>query len=249
MLDPLIVLPPPLLCLPGGLGTFELMEDAIAALRKRREVRLYSIPPDADIDAVCDGIIASLDSSGVTRIDLLGHSFGGYLAQCFARRHPDRVRYMVLSHSYLLDKRDIGRLQKGSVLGKMMPRWLFHWALRAKGRIVLRPVRRHRPADYERIRAVMDVILSEMTIAKVRHNNQLMTQAFTRCLSRPASGDVPRTLIIEPDADPVLGKAAQKQLRAAFPAASIERFRGTGHATPTARPDEYARLVNAFLSE
>jgi pimeloyl-ACP methyl ester carboxylesterase len=243
------VLSPPLLCLPGGLRTFALMEDAIAALRKRREVRLYSIPPDGDIDAVCDGIVASLDSSGTERIDLLGHSLGGYLAQCLARRHRDRVRYMVLSHSYVLTERDIGRLKKGSRLGQLMPLRLFYWALRTKGRLALRPVRRHRAADYQRIRAVMDVIASEMTVAKVRHNNRLMIQAFTRYLSHPAPVDVPRTLIIESVDDPLFDEAARKRLRTAFPAATIERFQGTGHVTPTARPDEYARLVNAVLSE
>ncbi|WP_433328265.1 alpha/beta fold hydrolase [Spirillospora sp. CA-294931] len=49
-----------------------------------------------DIDAVRAGL-------GVARLDLLGESYGSYLMAVYAKRHPARVRSMVLSSAFPLD--------------------------------------------------------------------------------------------------------------------------------------------------
>jgi pimeloyl-ACP methyl ester carboxylesterase len=49
-----------------------------------------------DIDA---GLTAILRAEGVERFDLAGQSYGGFLAQAFLARHPERVRRLVLSGS------------------------------------------------------------------------------------------------------------------------------------------------------
>jgi 3-oxoadipate enol-lactonase len=42
-------------------------------------------------------LLAFLDGLGLEKVDLLGHSIGGMLAQDFIARHPERVRTLVLS--------------------------------------------------------------------------------------------------------------------------------------------------------
>jgi proline iminopeptidase len=46
----------------------------------------------ADLDAVREHL-------GVPKIDLLGHSWGGYLAMAYAARHPDRIGHLLIVDS------------------------------------------------------------------------------------------------------------------------------------------------------
>ncbi len=46
----------------------------------------------ADLDALRDHL-------GVPRIDLLGHSWGGYLVMAYAARHPERIAHLVIVDS------------------------------------------------------------------------------------------------------------------------------------------------------
>lgn len=54
----------------------------------------FEVGDDADV------IAAVLDYSGVTRFDLVGYSMGGAIAQSLVRRHPGRVRRLVLIASF-----------------------------------------------------------------------------------------------------------------------------------------------------
>lgn len=62
--------------------------------------RLYSTAQAAD------DLAALIDALGVRRIDLYGDSYGTYAAQVFARRHPERLRTLVLDGAYPLDGPD-----------------------------------------------------------------------------------------------------------------------------------------------
>jgi pimeloyl-ACP methyl ester carboxylesterase len=49
-----------------------------------------------------DDLAAVLDALGIGRIGLYGESYGTYFAQVFARRHPERMRALVLDGAYPL---------------------------------------------------------------------------------------------------------------------------------------------------
>ncbi|NGY57397.1 alpha/beta hydrolase [Lentzea sp. NEAU-D13] len=58
--------------------------------------------PEYHPDGVMDDLVRVLDAFGVERADVLGHSFGGMVAQRFAITHPSRVRSLVVSGSSVL---------------------------------------------------------------------------------------------------------------------------------------------------
>lgn len=49
--------------------------------------------------AMVDDLLGFLDEHGLGRVDLIGHSMGGGVAQLFAGRHPDRVRRLVIEEA------------------------------------------------------------------------------------------------------------------------------------------------------
>jgi proline iminopeptidase len=61
--------------------------------------------PDLKTEQSCNLVdqIADLDALrshlGYEKIDLLGHSWGGYLAMAYAARHPDRIAHLVICDS------------------------------------------------------------------------------------------------------------------------------------------------------
>ncbi|MDT7787895.1 MAG: hypothetical protein QOF58_6314 [Pseudonocardiales bacterium] len=53
-------------------------------------------------DGVMSDLVRVLDEFGVERADVLGHSYGGMVAQRFAITHPSRVRSLIVSGSSVL---------------------------------------------------------------------------------------------------------------------------------------------------
>ncbi|GAA3183779.1 hypothetical protein GCM10020255_079170 [Rhodococcus baikonurensis] len=50
----------------------------------------------ATLDSVIDDVKVMFDSLGIDRASIVGHSFGGNIAQEFTHRHPDRVDKLVM---------------------------------------------------------------------------------------------------------------------------------------------------------
>ena len=46
-----------------------------------------------------DGLAGILDAEGVRAAHVLGPSYGGMVAQCFVRRHPERVKTLILANT------------------------------------------------------------------------------------------------------------------------------------------------------
>jgi proline iminopeptidase len=103
----------PLVIANGGPGfdhSYLHCSDAWDRLAKGRKVVFYDQRGNARSGALADGVacgvaeqIADLEALrahlGFDRIDLLGHSWGGYLVMAYAARHPERIRRLMISDS------------------------------------------------------------------------------------------------------------------------------------------------------
>jgi hypothetical protein len=56
-------------------------------------------PPLPTMAALVDGLIGIVNAEGLAQVDVLGSSFGGFVAQCFVRRHPSRVGRLILANT------------------------------------------------------------------------------------------------------------------------------------------------------
>jgi pimeloyl-ACP methyl ester carboxylesterase len=99
---------PPLLCHPGGPGSSSAYFGALSTLAAERTLLLLdprgtgaSDPPADpaayDLEDYAADIEAVREHAGIERLDLLGHSHGGFVAMTWAARYPGSVGKLVLA--------------------------------------------------------------------------------------------------------------------------------------------------------
>ena len=182
-----------------------------------------------------------LDTLGHEQVDVLGVSFGGALAQEFARRYPDRVRRLVLCST-----------SAGFVCVPPKPLPLL---------LVMTPARYYHPALFRFImprlaggRTARDPIrLAEQRAARLSHPPNLLGYAFqlyaasgwtsAHYLHRLA----PPTLVIAGDDDRMIPLANARFLAHRIPDARLHVVPGGGHAFLLDEPESVVEEIQAFL--
>ncbi|HVH41966.1 MAG TPA: alpha/beta fold hydrolase [Labilithrix sp.] len=116
----------PLVLLHGLYDSHRTWDFVAPELARDRAVLMPDLPghglsdrPDASYQLVWHARIVArwLDSIGVGQIDLVGHSFGGGVAQMFLREYPARVRRLVLVAAGGLGREICAALRLASVPG------------------------------------------------------------------------------------------------------------------------------------
>src|ERR671912_107585 len=88
-----------LLLLLGGAMVGEAGFTRIPAFEDRYRVIAPDYPEVSTASELLDGLAGVLDAEGVRAAHVLGPSYGGLVAQCFVRRHPERVRSLILTNT------------------------------------------------------------------------------------------------------------------------------------------------------
>jgi deazaflavin-dependent oxidoreductase (nitroreductase family) len=205
-------------------------------------------PAARTMDALVEGLAAVLDAEGVGRTDLFGSSFGGFVAQCFVRRHPERVRSLVLANTGAPGASPLPGLP---LLVRLFARLPEGMVRRATGwnwrRWFVAP-----PEEQQFWHGLLDELLaSRLTKADLVSATEEMLD-FTRNYRfgpRDLEGWPGRILVIESENDEAFSPRARAELRALYPQARVRTFAGSGHAVMVSRPAEYVAAVRSFLEE
>lgn len=217
-----------------------------------RRVIALTYPDATRMTDLVDAIAARLAAGGLRRADVLGSSYGGWVAQCLVRRHPDLVRHLILVHTFALRPSDAWRFRLGVALWRVIPGPLFRWLLTLRARRMLRPVREALPAEYGRVTALLSgAIRSPATTIALLRQNECMLESCSSFAVAPddLAGRDGKVLIIESDDDPAIRAGERAHLRAMYPGAEVRTFHETGHVTAFAAPEAFAGAVNAFLAK
>ena len=91
-----------LLLLHGGLRIAETAFVYVQIFEGSYRVIVPTYPPLRTMAEVTDGLAALLDTEGVDQSLVLGQSYGGTVSQVFLRRHPGRIKKLVLSSAHPL---------------------------------------------------------------------------------------------------------------------------------------------------
>jgi poly(3-hydroxyalkanoate) depolymerase len=242
---------PPLLLTSGIGASLELTQPLRDALRRRATIAwdapgagastVPCRPPSLRL--VANYAVALLDELGLEQVDVLGVSWGGLVSQELARRHPSRVRRLVLVST------GTGWTSLPGSLSALP---------------ILLNTRRYSSPSY------LEEVGATLYGGDVRHDPEILrSQATLRLLHPPTTSgywwqllatvgwtSLPwlhclrqRTLVLAGDDDPISHVANGHVLARLIHGATFAAVEGGGHLFAITRPEEIARLVERFLAE
>jgi poly(3-hydroxyalkanoate) depolymerase len=234
---------PLLLC--SGIGiSFEVFDLLVDALDPDIEIIRVDVPgvggsPDRllpySFPELAGLIAAILDRLGYAKVDVLGFSWGGALAQQFAVQHRDRCRRLILVST------STGML---SIPGSpdALSRMLTPQSITADDAASLL---------YDEVGLHGDEVRrlfrnTQIAASGLGYLYQLVAMScwtslpFLRLIRQP-------TLVIGGDADPIVPVANARLLADLIPHALLHTFAG-GHIEPLASPAEFSAMISGFLT-
>jgi poly(3-hydroxyalkanoate) depolymerase len=241
---------PPLLLVNGIGGTLEMCTPLREEL-SGRSVIAFDMPGSGmspplrtplrmrGLAALIAGLIARL---GHERVDVLGYSFGGVVAQELARRHPERIRRLVLCATL-----------PGwpSVPGDPIALWLMltparYYDARLAKAIVPRIAGGRTARDAEALQSDLERRRAHPPSLR-GYLHQIY--AVTGWSSHPWLSRLGMpTLVVQGDADPLVATVNARWLARRIPNAELHIVPGAGHLVLFDEPARVAPALEAFLS-
>ena len=238
-----------LLILPGGAMVGEAGFTRIPAFEESYRVIAPSYASVSTAAELLDGLAGVLEAEGVRAAHVLGPSYGGMVAQCFVRRHPERVRSLILANTLVPPKT---LLWASKIFLAVLPLVPLGWLRTLRERALARAflgVPSVPLEDQAFWRDYQQELISRLTKADLRAMYRLgidLVESF-----RFAPDDLTswpgRILILESDEDPVTSEK-RAELRQTYPQARVHTFHGAGHTPWMSHREEYLSVIKEFLA-
>lgn len=237
-----------LLLLPGSLVP-DLFFVPIEALERdfRVIVPAYAaVPTMAELVA---GVAAILDAEGVGRVDVIGSSFGGYVAQCFVRTHPARVDRLILAETGV--RHFVSWAPSISLLARLLrvlPARLVRFLMWRLWSTLFTPPASQRAFWRE---LMQEILTTQLTKANFVSETEIIADFSAH--SHFGSGDLAawpgKILIMESEHDEAYRPANRVRTRAVYPQARVHTIRNATHSAIATHTEEYIRTMREFLAE
>jgi pimeloyl-ACP methyl ester carboxylesterase len=194
------------------------------------------------IERMADDVAALLDRLGIAEpVALGGLSMGGYVALAFARRHPRRLRALILADTRAEPDDDAGKANRDkmialvnergpkAVIDQMLPKLLSDQTQKQRPQLVEEVVRIATAQTKDAIAAAL-VALRDRADAR----------------SWLSSVRVP-TLVLVGAEDTLTPPAMAENLVAGIAGARLEKLPAAAHLSNLEQPEHFNRLVQGFL--
>lgn len=226
---------PALVMLPGSVGTCEMFFKQIASLGRRFRIVSVSYPAEADPAYLADGLAGLMTALDLPRASVLGSSFGGYWAQFFALRHPDRVETLFLGNIFVTPE-------------ELFTNPLFDpdWVRETPAADLQRTWRDRlaQATDSELKRIQIDMLAGRQSADNLKARFIGVTNAQA-CPPLPIPSS--RIVVIDCDDDPLIPPVSRQAVRDRYPGADIHTLPTGGHYPHILNQDAYDSIVAGRL--
>ena len=232
------------LFLPDTYGVPDILWQHIAYFAQRGRVVAPVYPPLRGMDDLVDGLAGLLEQEEIDRAHLIGDSYGGFVAQSFARRHPGMTASMVLSHTLPPDPGS-GDLVRAALM------WMQYIPMFLLRGMIDRQLSQLMPPETEET-ALAHAIFKEAVRARLTKKGVLAAYwrlvDFNTVEEDDERGWQGRVLVMLSEDDPSIPLSAREALESVYPQAEVHIFEETGHAASLLKPDEYRAVIEGFIS-
>jgi len=239
-----------LFLLPGGAMVGEAGFTRIPTFEERYRVITPDYPQVSDAARLLDGLAGVLDAEGVHVAHVLGPSYGGLVAQCFVRRHPGRVKTLILANT-LVPPRSL--LWPSKIFLTLLPFVPVGCLRTFRERTLARSfsgVPSVPEEDQAFWRDYQHELVSRLSKPELRDMYRLgidLMQSF-RFEPDDLASWPGRVLILQSDED-IVTPEQRAELRQTYPQARVHTFRGAGHTPWISHREEYLSAIKEFLDQ
>ncbi|MFD9499967.1 alpha/beta fold hydrolase [Streptomyces sp. NPDC060035] len=195
------------------------------------------------LSCFADDIAALLDHLGIERAVVGGVSMGGQITMEFCRRHPQRVRALVLSDTSALAETDEGRQSRNRLADRLLAEGMNDYAEEVIGKML---------ASYN-VAALPDVaarVLGMMRATDPRGAAAALRGRAERPDYRETLADVHAPVLIVVGADDVYTPLSDAQeIQRHIPHAGLTVIDKAGHLPCAEQPEQFNTALLGFLAE
>ena len=235
-----------ILLLPGFLGRADTCFPYILALEPHFRILSFTYPPSTgSVDALCDGMITVMDELHISRVNVLGGSYSGYLAQVLVRRNPDRMNSLILTHTGLPDNKHARTAVICLFLAYLMPFQLFRRAM-----LLSRYLYFPRTTDSSSFwRGHFEQVISQQSRESMLNRFRLMCDFHQNYHFdiKDLAGWPGQMLIMEMGRDDMTTPADQAAMRGLYPQAEVRVFPYTEHMDSVDQPEQQISVIKGFF--
>jgi 2-hydroxymuconate-semialdehyde hydrolase len=246
----------PVVFLHGFATSGHLWNDVVALMPPGRRLVVLDLlgygrsdPPGSQsltLHAHAERVLALLDALRISNACVVGHGFGGGVAQSIAVHWPSRVSRLALVASIAFDRwrpRDLTLARATLPITRRLPApWLLSMVRTALERGYADPIRAARSID----KYVRPFAADSGRDALVRHIAALDARDSARLGSRLGEISAPTSVMWGAE-DPFLPLSLGRRLADAIPGASLEIIAGARHFVPEDSPRQVADSLTALF--
>ena len=238
-----------LLLFPGG----TLVPDTYFVLLKELEQDYRVIVPAyAAVPTMAElvtGAVTILDTEGVEHVNVMGSSFGGYVAQCFVRTYPNRVDRLILAVTGV--RHFVSRAAPLYLLAqfmKVLPASAVRFMMWRLWSTLVTTSSEEQAFWLGLLREILTTQLSKANLVSVTEEIYDFSAHY-----HFSSGDLAawpgKILILESDQDKAYSPAIRAETHAVYPQAVVHTLHDAGHTAIMTNTDEFISAIHEFLIE
>jgi pimeloyl-ACP methyl ester carboxylesterase len=229
--------------LPGALGSGNLFTQHIAELLPSVRVVTPEYLPANSVAEFLDAFDAIVKAENVQTPIVYGGSFGGLLAQCWARRNPQGMSALILSGAVAPDANRISKYRRMLKILPFLPMPLVRMLMKFAAIKMTKTLPRKKELWRRELQNLGSKIQREDLAS--RYNTAMDYDQNFEFMPDDLSA-IP-ILLLEGSEDRVAKKEDRDRMRAMYPHAEVATVEGAGHSLLLTHPQHWQDAVTKFI--